>query len=112
MRASRTTNATSKASESAPSASVPPAPQPSSAAGLTIVYTSSISEPVISTAPGISAPPPEPMPLSRASNRWARSAVTMPIGMLMKKIQCQLMAWVSTPPASSPIDPPAEATKA
>jgi hypothetical protein len=36
----------------------------------------------------------------------------MPIGMLMKKIQCQLIAWVSTPPASSPIEPPAEATKA
>ncbi len=25
----------------------------------------------------------------------------------MKKIQCQLIAWVRTPPASSPIDPPA-----
>ena len=34
-----------------------------------------------------------------------------PIGMLMKKIQCQLIAWVSTPPASRPIVPPAEATK-
>ena len=26
------------------------------------------------------------------------------------KIQCQLIAWVSAPPASSPIDPPADAT--
>ena len=34
----------------------------------------------------------------------------MPIGTLMKKIQCQLIASVSTPPASSPIEPPAEAT--
>jgi len=29
----------------------------------------------------------------------------------MKKIQCQLIACVSTPPASSPTEPPAEATK-
>ncbi len=29
----------------------------------------------------------------------------------MKKIQCQLIASVTTPPASSPIEPPAEATK-
>ena len=35
----------------------------------------------------------------------------MPIGRLMKKIQCQEMASVSTPPASRPIEPPAEATK-
>jgi hypothetical protein len=36
----------------------------------------------------------------------------MPIGTLTKKIQCQLIDWVMTPPASSPIDPPAEATNA
>ena len=35
----------------------------------------------------------------------------MPIGRLMKKIQCQEMASVSTPPASRPIEPPADATK-
>ena len=35
----------------------------------------------------------------------------MPTGTLMKKIQCQLIASVSTPPASRPIEPPAEATK-
>ena len=34
--------------------------------------------------------------------------VSAPIGTLMKKIQCQLTAWVSTPPASSPIEPPLE----
>ena len=38
--------------------------------------------------------------------------VAIPIGMLMKKIQCQLSACVSTPPASRPTDPPAEATNA
>ena len=35
-----------------------------------------------------------------------------PIGRLMKKIQCQLNAWVSTPPTRRPIEPPAEATNA
>ena len=35
----------------------------------------------------------------------------MPIGRLIRKIQCQLIAWVRTPPASRPIEPPAEATK-
>ena len=35
----------------------------------------------------------------------------MPTGTLMKKIQCQLMASVRRPPASSPMEPPAEATK-
>ena len=34
-----------------------------------------------------------------------------PIGTLTKKIQCQLIDCVSTPPASSPTEPPAEATK-
>ena len=37
--------------------------------------------------------------------------VAMPMGRLMKKIQCQLMPWVSTPPASRPTEPPAVATK-
>ena len=36
----------------------------------------------------------------------------MPIGTLTKKIQCQEMACVRTPPARRPIEPPAEATKA
>ncbi len=34
------------------------------------------------------------------------------MGRFTKKIQCQLMAWVKMPPASSPTAPPAEATKA
>jgi hypothetical protein len=29
-----------------------------------------------------------------------------------EKIQCQFIAWVKTPPASSPTEPPAETTKA
>ena len=35
----------------------------------------------------------------------------MPIGRLIRKIQCQLIASVRMPPSSSPIEPPAEATK-
>ena len=50
--------------------------------------------------------------LGRARPAAARSTpVAMPIGRLTKKIQCQLMGSVSTPPASRPIEPPAEATK-
>src|SRR3954454_20561720 len=40
------------------------------------------------------------------------AAVAAPIGTLMKKIQCQLIVSVRTPPASRPIEPPAEATNA
>ncbi len=67
--------------------------------------------PVVRTAaPGRSAPSSRPIPSSARTNRLVRIAVAMPTGTLMKKIQCQLMASVSTPPASRPIDPPAEAT--
>ena len=38
-------------------------------------------------------------------------AVAIPIGTLMRKIQCQLISSVSTPPPRRPIDAPAEATK-
>ena len=48
-------------------------------------------------------------PPARSSARPSSHAAT-PIGTLTKKIQCQSSAWVSTPPASRPIDAPAEAT--
>jgi hypothetical protein len=51
------------------------------------------------------------MPLSFSIRRDARMPVATPIGRLTKKIQCQLMASVSTPPASRPIDAPPAATK-
>jgi hypothetical protein len=76
-----------------------------------MVYTASISAPVTSTAPGRSAPRSRPIPRSGASSRRATSQVATPIGMFTKKIQCQLMASVSTPPASRPIEAPAAATK-
>ena len=71
-----------------------------------------MSAAVISTAPRTSTPSPNPRPRSAGSSRTAASAVAMPIGMLTKKIQCQLMASAITPPTISPIEPPAEATKA
>jgi hypothetical protein len=52
------------------------------------------------------------MPLSGSISRPASAAAAIPIGTFTKKIQCQLIAWVSTPPTSRPTAPPAEATKA
>ena len=51
------------------------------------------------------------MPSSFSISRRANTKVAMPIGRFTKKIQCQLIVWVSTPPASRPIDAPLEATK-
>ena len=51
-----------------------------------------------------------PMPGLLSTSRSASRAVTIPIGTFTKKIQCQLMRSVRMPPASSPIEPPAEAT--
>ena len=84
--------------------------QPCSLA-LTIVYTPSISAPVTRPAPSTSAPRPSPIPRSPGISRAAAIAVPTAIGRLMKKIQCQLIASVRRPPASRPIEPPAEATK-
>src|SRR6266581_263990 len=92
--------------------SVSPASQPRWAAGPTMVYTASIIAPVISSAPGTSAPARRPAPRSRAMVRRAAMAVITPTGRLTKKIQCQFSAWVRIPPASSPTAAPAEATKA
>ena len=50
------------------------------------------------------------MPGLGSISRRASTPVTTPTGRLMKKIQCQLIRSVSTPPESRPIDPPAEAT--
>jgi hypothetical protein len=52
------------------------------------------------------------MPLSPSISLPASTAVAIPIGTFTKKIQCQLIDWVRTPPTSRPTAPPAEATKA
>ncbi len=44
-------------------------------------------------------------------SRQPNTNVATPMGTLMKKIQCQLMAWVRAPPASRPSDPPPASTK-
>jgi hypothetical protein len=75
------------------------------------VYTPSISAPVTSPAPNTSAPRRTPTPTSLPTSLIASNAVATPIGRFTKKIQCQLIACVMTPPASSPIEAPAEATK-
>ena len=49
--------------------------------------------------------------MSFSIRRSAASATAIPIGMFTKKIQCQLIDWVSAPPTSRPIEAPAEATK-
>ncbi len=61
---------------------------------------------VIRTEPAISTPPARPIPsFSSISNDPSTNAIT-PIGTFTKKIQCQLSDCVSTPPASSPMEPP------
>ena len=47
----------------------------------------------------------------REQARGEQTTAAMPIGTLTKKIQCQSSASVSTPPASRPIEAPAEPTK-
>ena len=52
------------------------------------------------------------MPARSSTSLIAASPTAIPTGRLMTKIQCQLITWVITPPAISPIEAPAEATKA
>ena len=109
MRACRNTNAATRPIETAARMSVCAEVQPCCSTPR-IVYTASISPAVTSTAPGTSAPSPMPIPGRSATSRVASRAVTMPIGTFTKKIQCQLMRSVRRPPASRPIEPPADAT--
>ncbi len=110
VRDSRTTKAISDAIAAAPNPTVWADPHPKSVVRM-IVYTPSNSAAVTRKVPIASAPFPSPIPRSDSSNRKAKNAVVMPIGMLTRKIQCQLSASVRKPPARSPIDAPAAATK-
>ena len=58
----------------------------------------------------MSNPARNPNPVFSSIRAAPATNVTMPMGMLMKKIQCQLSAWVTYPPISSPSDPPPTAT--
>ena len=64
-----------------------------------------------STAPGDVGARAQADAAVRLEQPHGEDAAATPIGRLTKKIQCQLTAWVRTPPASRPIEAPAEATK-
>ena len=110
-RACRATKATSRATATAPSPIVRAEVQPTEDT-CRMVKTPSIRPAISRTAPTTSAPWPRPsagLVLDQPHGQPRRSP--RPTGRLMKKIQCQLIAEVSTPPASRPIEPPADATK-
>ncbi len=56
--------------------------------------------------PIASAPARSPMPGSPRSTSQPAATAPAPSGTFTKKIQCQLSAWVSTPPSTSPSDAP------
>jgi hypothetical protein len=61
--------------------------------------------------PSTSTPLSRPIASVSSMSTRPSSSVAIPIGTLMKKIQCQLIACVSAPPASRPIEPPLEMMK-
>ena len=77
----------------------------------TIAYTASISAPVTVTAPPTSSRPPAAEPPVVGSSRSASTTTRTPIGKLTRKIQCQLIRSVRTPPSRTPRLPPPAATK-
>ncbi len=78
---------------------------------LTMAYTASISAEVTVRAPATSRRAPVCCPVRAGRSRSDSTTTAAPIGRLTRKIQCQLRKLVSTPPSSTPIDPPPEATK-
>ena len=59
----------------------------------------------------MSTPRLRPMPSFSSISHQPSRKVPRPMGRLMKKTQCQLISWVSTPPASKPREPPPAAVK-
>jgi hypothetical protein len=51
------------------------------------------------------------VPEAAGSSRSERRQTATPIGRLTRKIQCQSSQFVSTPPSSTPSEPPPAATK-
>jgi hypothetical protein len=70
-----------------------------------------MSEAVTVTAPATSSFAPASCPLLAGSSFSESATTAAPIGMLTRKIQCQSSTSVRTPPSSTPIEPPPEATK-
>ena len=75
----------------------------------TIAYTAVINDTVTRTEPSQSTPCSRPMPRSSGMRMRPKVIAARPIGRLTKKIQCQLSASVSAPPARRPSEPPATA---
>jgi hypothetical protein len=73
--------------------------------------TPSMSPLVTSSAPMPSAPARRPMPGKSSSTNQLATTASTPDGTFTKKIQCQLSAWVSTPPSTRPSDAPPAPTK-
>ena len=71
----------------------------------------SMSAAVTVTEPTTSMPLSSPRPSLSSSSARPSRIVIAPMGMLMKKIQCQLIDCVISPPIRSPIEPPPTATK-
>ena len=69
-----------------------------------------MSETVMSAEPSTSMSRPMPRPAFSRIQRRPSSTVTIPMGTLTKKIQCQLSASVMAPPAISPSEAPPEMT--
>ena len=70
----------------------------------------SISPTVTSVAPPMSTPAAIPDPSFSSMMSDGQGERATPTGQLMKKIQCQLSAWVRIPPRRSPTEPPPIAT--
>ena len=70
-----------------------------------------ITETVTSVEPSQSTPSLMPRPTLSTRRTEPAISVAMPTGTFTKKIQCHDRTWVSTPPASRPIEPPPTATK-
>ena len=82
-----------------------------SALPFTIAYTATISAPVTVIAPPTSRLRPcAALPLVPGISRNVRNTTAIPIGILTRKIQCQLIVSVRTPPSTTPMLPPPEAT--
>ena len=69
-----------------------------------------MSDAVTSSEPTQSTPCSSPSPRSARMSARPSTKVTMPMGRLTKKTQCQLRACVSRPPARRPSEPPATET--
>jgi hypothetical protein len=77
---------------------------------LTMAYTASISDAVTATAPATSRRLETGGRCALGRSRSESAKTATPIGTFTRKIQCHVSRSVSTPPRSTPSEPPPEAT--